>query len=139
MKWLKPEAAPSLLRVASIVDIAAELGPEPEGEFFVARCPFPGCGQRALVLDPLTNRHHCAACGAQGNVIGLAIALHHLTFMGALRFLAERAGLDFAGFLTEQCECTACSRRRHTKRVSEVPSWALTPLPTLRLVSRGGR
>jgi hypothetical protein len=141
MLWLKQEAVPTLSRVVSIVVIAAEgqLDPKPAGRFYVARCWRANCGGQ-LVLDPATNTYRCnGPCGERGNVVGLTMRLHNLRLVGALRFLAERAGRDFASFLTEQCDCTACARRRCEERTSEVPSWALTLLPTLTLVSRGGR
>lgn len=112
MLWLKQEAVPTLSWVVSIVVVAGEgrLAPKPRGAFYVARCAFRGCPD--LVLDLRTNRYHCLTCGEQGNVIGLVMTLYGLPLIGALRWLAERAGLDFASFLTEQCDCTACPRVR---------------------------
>ncbi len=127
MLWLKPDAFPRLSRAVSIVVIAAEggLDPHAEGARTLARCPFRGCAE--LVLDARTNGYACATCGAQGNVVGLVMAVSRLPFVAALRQLAFRAGKPWTDFISEQCECTAC--RPAKRRTSTVPLWALTPPP----------
>ena len=128
---MKPEAPGTLLRAVPIVVIAADagLGPETIGGRIVARCTSRDCAG-PLVLEPATNRYHCRGCGEQGNAIGLAMRLHGLPFVPALRWLAERAGLSFDDFLSTDRACGGVFVGTRTGvRRSEVPSWALTPVP----------
>ncbi len=124
MLWLKADAFPRLSRAVSIVVIAAEggLDPHTEGGRTTCRCPYCGCAQ--LVLEVAGNTYACIACGEQGNVIGLVMRCSRLTFVGALRQLAFRAGEPWSDFVTERCACGVC---RPVRRRSTVPLWALTP------------
>jgi DNA primase len=128
MRMLRPDALVLLSQLNPIAELAADYGLEPrlEGRHVVARCPFrTSCGHQ-LVLALRTGRLRCEGCGTFGNFVSIVVRLEGLSVMGALRRLAERAGVDFDEELLEGGDQAPPPTGR---RMSTVPLWALTPPP----------
>ncbi len=64
------------------------------GRNFKALCPFHNEKTPSFVVNPDKQIFHCFGCGAGGNVIGFLTRQEHMEFPEAVRFLAERAGVE---------------------------------------------
>jgi len=91
-------------RVLAATDILSVIGEvvalRPKGREHVGLCPFHD--DRSPSMAVVTHKaamggngfYKCFACGAAGNAIDFVINYHKMEFPEALRFLAERAGVE---------------------------------------------
>ena len=66
----------------------------PAGRNFKALCPFHDEKTPSFIVSPDRKIWHCFGCGLGGDVLGFAMRYENLEFPEAIRFLAERAGLE---------------------------------------------
>jgi DNA primase len=84
-----------VLDATDIVDLIGEhLTLTPKGREFVAVCPFHDDHRPSMYVVPHKQIYHCFSCGAGGNAIDFVVNFHRMEFIEALRFLAERAGIE---------------------------------------------
>src|SRR3989338_1119352 len=67
---------------------------EKAGQSFKGRCPFHNEKTPSLFVSPLRQSYYCFGCGAKGDIFTLVETLEGLDFRGALKLLAERAGVE---------------------------------------------
>ena len=78
----------------NIVDVAAGyLKLEKAGGNFRARCPFHGEKTPSFFISPGRQTYHCFGCNRGGDVISFVEEIEGLDFQGALKVLADRAGV----------------------------------------------
>jgi len=78
----------------SIVDVVGSyITVEKAGANFKARCPFHNEKTPSFFISPARNSYYCFGCGAKGDIISFVQDFEGLDFMGALKILAERAGV----------------------------------------------
>ena len=80
----------------------------PRGQEFWGCCPFHGEKTPSFHIIPATQVWHCFGCGAGGDVFSYVMKRENLTFPDAIRYLADRAGIEIAD--------DAPTARRGTKR-----------------------
>jgi len=89
-------------RVQEASDIVALVGEQvaltPKGREYVGLCPFHDDGNPSMHVSPVKQIYKCFACGAGGDVFSWMMNYHKLSFPEALGELAERAGIELAGF-----------------------------------------
>ena len=88
------------VREASPVEaIIAEYGVplRQDGRNFKALCPFHREKTPSFKVDPVRGTYRCFGCGEQGDVFSFVEKMDSLDFKGALRALAERAGIPLSG------------------------------------------
>lgn len=68
----------------------------PAGKNFKGLCPFHNEKTPSFIVSPDRKTWHCFGCGKGGDVIRFVMEYENLEFREALRFLAERAGLELA-------------------------------------------
>ncbi len=87
-------------------DIAAVIGQyvplKKAGRNFKALCPFHHEKSPSFVVNPDKQIYHCFGCGAGGNVVGFIMQQERLAFPEALRFLADKAGVEIPESQSEQ-------------------------------------
>ena len=83
-----------LLARVDIVDIIdAQVPLKKSGANYFACCPFHDEKSASFSVSPAKQFYHCFGCGAHGSAIGFLMALHGMSFIDAIRMLAERVGM----------------------------------------------
>ncbi|MGP1310607.1 MAG: DNA primase [Phycisphaerales bacterium] len=85
-------------RVLDATDIVRLVGEHVQlrakGREFVCVCPFHDDHKPSMYVVPAKQIYHCFSCGAGGNALDFAINYFKMDFREALKFLADRAGLE---------------------------------------------
>lgn len=66
---------------------------KPSGKGFLGLCPFHGEKTPSFHVHSEKQFYHCFGCGEGGNVISFIMATERLSFMEAVKFLADRVGM----------------------------------------------
>jgi DNA primase len=78
----------------SIVDVLSSyIKLEPSGVNFKARCPFHNEKTPSFFISPDRNNYYCFGCGAKGDIFSFVEQFEGVDFRGALKMLAEKAGV----------------------------------------------
>ncbi len=80
------------LGIAEVVGLYLKL--EPAGANFRARCPFHQEKTPSFYVSPARGSYHCFGCNRGGDLISFVEEIEGVDFMGALKILAERAGIQ---------------------------------------------
>lgn len=64
-----------------------------KGSNYMGLCPFHNEKTPSFSVSPAKQMYHCFGCGVGGNVFTFIMEYENYTFVEALRFLAERAGV----------------------------------------------
>lgn len=87
-------------RVREASDLVAIVGDRVQlrqrGRDFWGCCPFHNEKTPSFKVDPTTQLWHCFGCGEGGDVISFVMKIDDLGFADAVRFLAQRAGIQIA-------------------------------------------
>lgn len=84
-----------LLDRTDIVDLIGErLELRRAGSNHKARCPFHDEKTPSFSVNGDRQFYYCFGCNAGGNALGFLMAYDHLDFVAAVRYLADRAGLE---------------------------------------------
>lgn len=67
---------------------------ERAGQNMRARCPFHAERTPSFMVSPDRGTYHCFGCGVGGDIFSFVEAIEGLDFKGALKVLAERAGVQ---------------------------------------------
>ena len=99
-----------LSRRNSIEDVVSSyIALRTRGRTRVGLCPFHGEKTPSFTVYPENNSFYCFGCGAGGDVITFVKKIEHLDYMDAIRFLADRAGMEVPRAETDD---TASKMRR---------------------------
>ncbi|MDH3251661.1 MAG: DNA primase [Ignavibacteria bacterium] len=90
-----PDAAIDEIRTSSdIVDvISSSLKLKKRGKNYVGLCPFHQEKTPSFNVSPDRQMYHCFGCGAGGNVFTFVMETEKVSFIEAVRTLADRAGI----------------------------------------------
>ncbi|MDP3875221.1 MAG: DNA primase, partial [bacterium] len=80
------------LDIAEIVSGYIKL--EKAGTSFKARCPFHNEKTPSFFVSPVRQSFYCFGCGAKGDIFTFVEEVEGLDFRGALKLLAEKAGVE---------------------------------------------
>lgn len=95
------------------------------GARWMALCPFHREKSPSFNVDPARQSYKCFGCGVGGSVFGFVMAYENLDFPGAVRRLAERAGIVLQEDELRSGEADAAHslRRRLIALHSEAADW----------------
>ena len=66
----------------------------PSGANLKARCPFHSERTPSFMVSPSRQTYHCFGCGVNGDIFSFIEAIEGVDFKGALKLLADRAGVE---------------------------------------------
>src|SRR3990172_10401131 len=79
----------------SIVDVVSQyVKLERSGQNLRARCPFHAERTPSFFVSPERGTYHCFGCNVGGDIFSFVQQVEGLDFKGALKVLAERAGVE---------------------------------------------
>ncbi len=118
MGLIAQEIILKILDRANIVDVISGYIPlKQAGRNFKAPCPFHHEKTPSFVVNPDKQIFHCFGCGVGGNVVSFVMKQERMEFPEALRFLAEKTGVEIP--LTESKDNEANELRQQILRVNE--------------------
>lgn len=83
----------------SIVDvISSYMSVEKAGKNYKAKCPFHNEKTPSFSISPDKGIYYCFGCGAKGDIFSFVENFEGTNFMGALKILAERAGVEISSY-----------------------------------------
>lgn len=103
---------------------------EKAGQSLKARCPFHNEKTASFFVSPVRQSYYCFGCGAKGDIFTFVEELEGLDFREALKFLADKAGVELeyrreaAGVKSEKDkirEALEASAQFFEKRLKENP------------------
>lgn len=78
-----------------IVDVISQyVKLEKAGSNFKARCPFHNEKTPSFFVSPARNSYYCFGCNAKGDIFSFVEQFEGLDFVGALKVLGEKAGIQ---------------------------------------------
>ncbi len=84
-------------RVRNACDIVRVVGEhvdlKPRGREYVGLCPFHNDNKPSMYVVPSKQIFNCFSCGAGGDIFKFVMQYHQMTFVEALKHLAEQAGV----------------------------------------------
>ncbi len=84
-----------VLDATDIVRLVADhVALKPKGREYVGLCPFHNDRNPSMYVVPAKQIFHCFVCGAGGSSIDFVMRHHGMSYGEALRYLAERAGIE---------------------------------------------
>lgn len=72
------------------------------GAHYKGRCPFHNEKTPSFFVSPARNNYYCFGCGAKGDVFTFVQEFEKVDFVGALKILADRAGIELEQFKDER-------------------------------------
>ncbi len=79
---------------------------EPSGTQYKARCPFHNEKTASFSVSPERGLYYCFGCGAKGDIFNFVEQFEGLDKKGALKVLADRAGIEMTASNTAKTEAT---------------------------------
>ncbi len=87
----------------SIVDVLGTyIKLEKSGANYKARCPFHNEKTPSFMVSPSRNSYYCFGCQASGDIFSFVQEFEKLDFVGALKLLADKAGVPMDEFQNDK-------------------------------------
>jgi len=87
----------------SIVDvISSYLQVNESGKNYKAKCPFHNEKTPSFFISPDRGTYYCFGCGAKGDIFSFVQQFEGTDFLGSLKLLAEKAGIELSSFRSSE-------------------------------------
>lgn len=94
MARLSDEIIEEIREHSDIVELISEYVPlKKQGKNYAGLCPFHEEKKPSFSVSPQRQIFHCFGCGAGGNIFKFLMEYQKMSFLDAVRFLAERANI----------------------------------------------
>jgi DNA primase len=91
----------------SIVDvISSYMTIEKAGKNYKSRCPFHNEKTPSFSISPDKGIYYCFGCGAKGDIFSFVEKFEGTDFLGSLKILAERAGIELSQYKKKEKDKT---------------------------------
>jgi DNA primase len=91
----------------SIVDVVSSyLTIEKAGKNYKAKCPFHNEKTPSFFISPERGSYYCFGCSAKGDIFSFVEHFEGTDFLGALKILAERAGIELSSYKNKEKDKT---------------------------------
>lgn len=91
----------------SIIDVVSTyLTVEKAGKNYKAKCPFHNEKTPSFFISPERGSYYCFGCGAKGDIFSFVEHFEGTDFLGSLKILAERAGVELTPFKNKEKDKT---------------------------------
>ncbi len=112
-------AAETIKDRLGIVDvISSYIKLEKAGANYKARCPFHHEKTPSFFISPGRNNYYCFGCQAKGDIFTFVQEFEKVDFVGALKLLAERAGVELEQYRSENSNKSELDRLRGVLEIS---------------------
>jgi len=102
MMRFSQETIEKVREACDVVEIVGEhVSLKKSGQNFKGLCPFHSERTPSFTVSPAKQVYHCFGCGAGGNVISFVMQAENLSFVEAVRALAQKKGIELP---RERCE-----------------------------------
>ena len=106
------------LGIAEVVGAYIKI--EKTGANYKARCPFHNEKTPSFFISPARNNYYCFGCGAKGDIFTFVQEFEKIDFLGALKILAEKAGVELAQFQHDKSKESEFDKLRDVLEISTV-------------------
>ncbi len=114
-------AAQTIKERLGIADVVgAYIKIEKTGANYKARCPFHNEKTPSFFISPARNNYYCFGCGAKGDIFTFVEEFEKIDFLGALKILAEKAGVELAQFQHDRSKDSELDKLRAVLEVATV-------------------
>lgn len=93
-------------RLSIVEVISAYLTVEKAGKNYKAKCPFHNEKTPSFSISPDRGMYYCFGCGAKGDIFSFVEHFEGVNFLGALKILAERAGVELISYTNSKKDKT---------------------------------
>ncbi|MEI6553715.1 MAG: CHC2 zinc finger domain-containing protein [bacterium] len=93
---------------------------EKTGANYKARCPFHNEKTPSFFISPARNNYYCFGCGAKGDIFTFVEEFEKIDFLGALKILAEKAGIELEQFQHDRSKESDLDKLRNILEVATV-------------------
>ena len=91
----------------SIIDVVSSyLKIEKAGKNYKARCPFHNEKTPSFFISPEKGSYYCFGCAAKGDIFSFVEHFEGTDFLGSLKILAERAGVELSTYRSKDKDKT---------------------------------
>ena len=106
------------LNIADVVSAYIKI--EKTGANYKARCPFHNEKTPSFFISPARNNYYCFGCGAKGDIFTFVEEFEKIDFLGALKILAEKAGVELEQFQHDRSKESDLDKLRNILEISTV-------------------
>src|SRR4051812_10142731 len=116
MGFIPNEVINQVIERSNIVEIISSYIPlKNAGRNFKANCPFHNEKTPSFVVNPDKQIFHCFGCGVGGNILSFVMLQERMEFPEAVRFLAEKLGVQIPEQDSEQYRKTQDVKKQFFK------------------------
>jgi len=100
-------SVPKIKERLSIVDVVSSyLTVEKAGKNYKAKCPFHNEKTPSFFISPERGSYYCFGCSAKGDIFSFVQHFEGTDFLGSLKILAERAGVELSQYRNKEKDKT---------------------------------
>ncbi len=118
---ISDETIEAVCQAVSIVEVAGErIRLKRSGKNYFGLCPFHSEKTPSFAVHPVKQIYRCFGCGVGGDVFDFVARIERTDFLGAVRSLASRSGIQVSGVSPQEAERLKREREARKRAVEEL-------------------